>query len=234
MIKKLLGILFFVVALLILIGSIANDTLFNDLGSAAATFGNFLGKLIPIVLYIFSGIFLFAFDNPIKMNYIDGFKKRSKQVNAILPLLLAYFVLFLISCYGLGLSGVDNYVLGFITVLLPYLVPIIVFAIMLPMYALTHNTSKKYFANSDAALNQYLSANETFYAWSEDHSVLASQTVLYFPQLFCVIPFNQIASTKLYKQLGEQGIYINLSNGKKIYVATKHSERVEEAINAKR
>ena len=81
-------------------------------------------------------------------------------------------------------------------------------------------------------MNEYLSVNETFYTWSDDNFVLSSYKVLYFPALFCVIPFNQIASVKPYKQLGEKGVYINLVNGKKICIATKHVERIQDAVNA--
>ena len=106
-----------------------------------------------------------------------------------------------------------------------------IFVYYYQMYALAHNASKKYFISSDGDLNEYLSTNETFYAWSEDYFVLASNKALYFPKLFCVIPFNQISSIKYHKELWEQGIYFNLSNGKKIYIATKHFDRIQEAIN---
>lgn len=232
MVKKVLGGLFFVGALLMLIGSIANGTLFSDQGSAAATYGNFIGTILPIVVYVLSGFFLFTFDNPTKLNYIDGFKKRSKQSFVFIPLIVVYNIFILFCALGVGLSGTDNYILSYIIAIVPYIVPLFIFAYFFPMYALTHNASKKYFINSDTMLNEYLSTNETFYTWSDDNFVLASNKVLYFPKLFCAIPFNQISSLKLYKQLGEQGVYINLVNGKKIYIATKHFERIQEAINA--
>lgn len=67
MVKKVLGSLFFLGALLLLIGAIANGTLFSDRGSVAATYGFFLGTIIPIILYILSGIFLFTFDSATKL-----------------------------------------------------------------------------------------------------------------------------------------------------------------------
>ena len=146
--------------------------------------------------------------------------------------MIAYGVFMLFSAIGVGASGTDNYILSYIIAIVPYVIPLCIFVSFYQMYALTHNTSKRYFINSDSALNEYLSTNETFYAWSEDNFVLASNNVLYFPELFCVIPFNQITSLKLYKQLGEQGVYINLINGKKIYIATKHFDRIQEAVNA--
>ncbi len=232
MAKKVLGSLFFAGALLILIGAIANGTLFSDRGSAAATYGNFLGTILPIVVYVLSGIFLLTFDKSTKLNYIDGFKMRSKQSSKFIPFIVAYGLFILFSAIGVGASGTDNYILSYIIAIAPYIVPLVIFVSFYQMYALTHNASKKYFINSDIALNEYLSTNETFYAWSDDNFVLASDKALYFPQLFCVIPFSQITSIKLYKQFGEQGVYINLSNGKKIYVATKHFDRIQEAIYA--
>ena len=232
MVKKVLGGLFFFGALLILVGAIVNGSLFSDQGSAAATYGNFLGTMIPVVTYVLSGIFLLAFDKPTKLNYIEGFKKRSKQSSKFVPFMIAYVVFMLFSAIGLGASGADNYTLSYIVAIIPYIIPLWIFVSFYQMYALTHNASKKYFMNSDSALNEYLSANETFYAWSEDNFVLASSKVLYFPSLFCAVPFNQISSIKFHKELWEQGVHINLSNGKKIYIATKHFERIQEAINA--
>lgn len=231
MIKKVLGGLFFICALLILIGSIANGTLFSDQGSAAATYGKSIGTLIPIIVYVLSGIFLITLDNPTKLNYIEGFKKRSKQSSKFIIFIVVYVLFILISTIGVVASNAENYVLAYIITVTPYIIPMCIFVYYYQMYALAHNASKKYFINSDGDLNEYLSTNETFYAWSEDYFVLASNKALFFPKLFCVIPFNQISSIKYHKELWEQGIYFNLSNGKKIYIATKHFDRIQEAIN---
>ena len=230
--KKILGGLFFAGALAMLIGAIANGTLFSDQGSEAATYGNFLGTILPVVTYVLSGIFLITFDAPTKLNYIEGFKKRSKQSSKFVLFMVVYGVFMLFSAMAAGASGTDNYVLGFIIASVPYVIPLCIFVSFYQMYALTHSASKKYFINTDSALNEYLSVNETFYTWSEDNSVLASKKVLYFPKLFCAIPFDQIVSLKPYKQLGEQGVYINLMNGKKIYIATKLFDNIQQAVDA--
>lgn len=239
MAKKVLSGLFFAGALLILISAIANGSLFSDQGSAAATYGKFLGTIILIIIYVLCGIFLLTFDNPTKINYIDGFKKRSKQSSVIIAFFVICAVLYGVLFFFSGFwsnsnTGHDDFVSLIIVnvVFNPFLFPFFVFTFLLSKYVVPHAASKKYFMNSDAALNEYLSVNETFYTWSEDNFVLASNKVLYFPQLFCVIPFNQISSTKFYKELWEKGIYINLVNGKKIYIATKHFERIQQAINA--
>ena len=67
-------------ALLILAGAVADGSLFSDQGSAAATYGNFLGTILPVVVYVLSGIFLLAFDKPTKLNYIEGFKKEASNL----------------------------------------------------------------------------------------------------------------------------------------------------------
>ena len=232
MIKKVLGGLFFAGALFMLIGAIANGTLFSDQGSAAATYGYFLGTILPVVVYVWSGFFLLTFDKATKLNYIDGFKKRSKQTAQFSVFVIIYSACVLLAGVGAGTSVSDNFIVAGLVAIVPYAIPMFVFIYLHQMYALTHQASKKYFVNSDSALNEYLSANETFYAWSEDHFVFASNKVLFFPQLFCVIPFHQISSLQAYKQLGEQGVYIHLVNGKKIYIATKHFERIQAAVNA--
>ncbi len=238
--KKVLGYLFFAGAILLLIGTIANGTLFSDQGSTAATYGNFFGTLIPIIVYVLSGIFLITFDTPTKLNYIDGFKKRSKQCSKIVLFISIYVIFLLFSVIGVITS--NNYntalhniiltsILRYIITTLPFILPLVIFVSYFQIYALTHNASKKFFINSDNELHEYLSTNEVFYAWSDDYFVLASNKVLYFPQLFCAIPFNHISSIEIYKQPLEQGVYINLSNGKKIYILTKHFDRIQEAIN---
>lgn len=232
MVKKAFGGLFFAGALFLLIGAISNGTLFSDKGSAAATYGTFLGTIIPVVLYVFSGIFLFTFDDAAKMSYIDGFKKRSKQSSKFVVFIAAYGVLLLFAAIGAGAAGAGYGVLGYIMAFLPYLIPLLVFVVFMQMYAQPHQASAKHFLNSDAALNYYLSNFETFYTYSSDGYVLASNKALFFPELFCVIPFDQISSITLTKQLWEQDVYFYLSNGKKFYIVTKHYDRIMEAMNA--
>lgn len=229
--KKILGILFFVGALLLLVGSVASGSLFSDQGSVATTYGNFLGILVPIILYILSGIFLLTYDNPTKINYIDGFKKRSKQNSKIIVFIVFYAILILITSIGVGASYTDNYFLSFIVAIIPYMIPFMIFCVLLLVCVLPHNASKKYFINNDETLNEYLSASEVFQSYSSDNFVIASGKALYFPKLFCVIPFNQISYIKLTKELWLQYTYFYLQNGKNFYITTKHYDRICEAIN---
>lgn len=232
MFKKVLGGAFFAGALFLLIGAISNGSLSRDHGSSAATFGFFVGTLAPVIIYALSGLFLFTFDNTTTLNYIEGFKKRSKQSSSIVAFIAAYGVLLLFAAIGAGAAGTSLGVLGYLLVFLPYLIPLLVFVVLMQMYAQPHWTSKNYFLHSDEALNYYLSNYETFYAYSSDGYVFASNKALFFPKLFCVIPFDQIASIKLTKQLWEQDVYFHLANGKKFYIVTGHYDRIMDALNA--
>ena len=120
MAKKVLGGFFFAGALLVLIGAIANGSLFSDRGSTAATYGYFLGTILPIVVYVLSGIFLINFDKPEKLNYIDGFKKRSKQSSKVMPFIIVYGVFMLFSAIGVIVSDTDNYTLSYLIAVLPH------------------------------------------------------------------------------------------------------------------
>lgn len=152
MAQKILGALFFIGALLILVGDIANGTLFSDQGSEASTYGIFLGTLIPIVIYVFSGFFLFTFDNATKLSYIDGFKKRSKQSSKFIIFIVAYTILMIFATIGVSKSYTDSFTLSFIKAIIPYIIPLTIFVALLQMYAFPHNASKKNFINNDAAL----------------------------------------------------------------------------------
>lgn len=152
--KKFLGILFFVAALLILAVSIVNGSLFSDKGSVAETYGNFFGTLIPVVFYALSGIFLFKFDNPTKINYIDGFKKRRKQATVVIVLFVVSAVLYFVMSLGLGIvvsakTGLTD--LGPIGLILvnilynPFLYSLIVFLELFFAYVRPYLVCKKVF-----------------------------------------------------------------------------------------
>ena len=97
-------------------------------------------------------------------------------------------------------------------------------------YNRSHNFSKKYFVNSDAALQQYLSANVTFYNAAADGSVYYSNEALFFPKLLCVIPFNQIESTRLSKVLWEQNVEFKCTNGKKLLITNNNYDAIQQII----
>lgn len=233
MIRKILGGLLFVEAALIVIGSIANGSFMSDQGSAAATYGTFVGTMLPVIVNILGGIFLFRFDKVYKQTYIDGFNARKKQCSKFILFVVFYALAMFLAGIGAGASGADNFFLAFIIAALPYFVPMMIFALMLGMYAVPYWACQKNFKFDDATLNEYISVNETFYTYSEDNSVLASNKVLFFPKTFCIIPFDQIASTKFYNAI-EQDIIFTLTNGKKVEIVAnkKKYDSVVSAIEA--
>ena len=230
MTKKILGGLFLAVAAFLLITYIATGTLFADYGSAAFTYGVFIGKLIPIVLYTLSGLFLLGFDKAEKMRYIDGFRCRSKQSKQMIAFIVVYVVIMAFSILTpKDGDSVFEAVLYNIVAMLPYLIPLLVFVIMYMMYAMPHEACKKHIIKNEEALQTYLE-NTHFYSYTSDNTVLANNKVLFFPKQFCIVPYGEIGSTKLVKQLWEQDVYFNLSNGKKFYIVTKHYDRIQQAI----
>ena len=234
MIRKILGILLWIMAALILLGSIANGSFMSDRGSAAATYGAFVGTMLPIVANVLAGIFLVRFDSVYKKTYVEGFKTRKKQCSKIVTFIAVYAVFMFFAGIGAGASGADNYLLAFVVSALPYFVPVMIFAMMLGIYATPFWACQKNFNLDDAMLNEYLSVNETFYSYSEDNTVIASNKVLFFPKTFCTMPFCQIASTK-FKNLGvEQDVVFNLTNGKKIEIVAgkKQYDNIVSAIAA--
>ena len=232
MVKKIFGILFFVVALLALVSVIAGGSLFSDRGSVAATYGNFVGNMLPIVLYVVSGITLLTFESPAKLSYVDGFKKRGKQSPVIMTLLIIYAISYFIVCLGMVLSYSRYSYISSIVAVSAYFIPFMIFLFIFSEEVLPNKASRKYFIKNDADLNEYLSSNETFQSCTSDNTVLASSKALYFPKVFCVVPFDKIASINPKKELWVNYVYFNLSNGKKFYINTKHFDKIQEAINA--
>ena len=234
MLRKILGGLLWAVAALILIGSIANGSFMSDRGSTAATYGAFVGTMLPIVANVLAGIFLMNFDGAYKKTYVEGFKVRKKQCSRIVVFIVVYAVFLLFAAIGAGTSGADNYLLAYIVAALPYFIPMMIFAMMLGIYATPYWACQKNFKFDDAMLNEYLSVDETFYTYSEDNSVIASSKVIFFPKTFCILPFEQIASTQ-FKNLGvEQDVVFSLTNGKKIEIVAgkKQYDSIVSAIAA--
>ena len=120
---------------------------------------------------------------------------------------------------------------GLVTIL-PYFLPFVSFVFMLTMYTLPYNATKKRFLKNNEDVEAYFSADEIFYTYSEDNSVLASNKVLFFPQVFSAIPFDRIASTKHVKTLWEHDVYFNLVNDKSFYIVNKNYDSIQAAINA--
>lgn len=234
MIRKILGGLLFLVAALGLIGSIANGSFMSDRGSAAATYGTFVGTMLPIITNVLAGIFLMSFDGVYKKAYIEGYKARKKQCSKIVLFIIVYAVFMFFACIGVGASETDNYLLAFVVSVLPYFVSLMIFAMMLGIYAMPYWGCQKNFKLDDSMLNEYLSVNETFCSYSEDNSIIASNKVLFFTKTFCTMPFAQIDSVE-FKNIGvEQDVVFKLTNGKKIEIIAgkKKYDNITSAIAA--
>ena len=233
MVRKILSVLLWIESALIVIGSIANGSLLGDAGATAATLGTMVGTLLPVVVNILGGVFLWRFDRVCRQIYIDGFNARKSQCVRILLFVVFYGAAMFLAGIGAGASGADNYTVAFLLSALPYLVPLLIFAGMLGVYAVPYWACIKQFRLDAAALNEYISANELFYTYSEDNSVIASNKVLFFPRIFCIIPFAYIASTQFYNAL-EQDVIFTLTNGKKVSILAnkKQYDSVVAAIEA--
>lgn len=234
MVKKILGGLFWVLSALILIGSIANGSFMSDRGSVAATYGAFAAIMIVIITNIFAGIFLMRFDGVYKKTYVEGFKVRKKQCSKIVLFIVVYGVFMLFASIGVVVSGTDNFFLTYIIAELPYFIPLMIFAAMLGSYAIPYWACQKNIKPDNVLLNEYLSVNETFYTYCEDNSVIASNKVLFFPKIFCMIPFDRIATTKFKNIVIEQDAVITLTSGRKIYIlaSKKQYDGIVSAISA--
>ncbi len=80
MVRKILGGFLFVLATLVLIGSISNGSFMSDRGSSAATYGAFVGTMLPIVANVLAGIFLIRFDDVCKKRTLKDLKREKSNV----------------------------------------------------------------------------------------------------------------------------------------------------------
>lgn len=221
MTKKILGILFFIECALITTILIANNSFMMEQSSVAATYGNFIGTMLPIILTLLSGIFLFRFDKVYKQPYINGFYIRKKQCSKIILFIVFYAIMY---CVGVAKAATSNsFFLPFIITSLMYVVPLAIFAVILGAYAVPYWKCQKNFKFNSTVLNKYISADEIFRPCSEDSYVLLNNKVLFFPKTFCIIPLDRIADIKFYNFI-EQDIIFTLTNGKKIEIPVKQKQ----------
>ena len=182
----------------------------------------------PFVYYSLYGIFLITFDNAEKKDYIQGFKKRRGQT-IVSFILLAINTYFLTSSVSNNVSSSNPIVTAF--VLLAYFVPLLYSILLVSVYAVPYWSCRKTIRKHKDALNEYLADKDAFHAITDDNAVLASDKALFFPKIFCVIPFDQIASVKLVNMFGEPDVYFMLTDGKKCIIITKHFESIKKAID---
>ena len=224
MFKKIVGAFFFVMALIALIGVLA--------GGVVDSIPAVMGAMLPIGMYIFSGIFFFTFDGVYSQPYVKGFQTRGKQNTMIVISMVVYFLFFLITCVSVAAAGGDNYLLDVVTKCWAYFVPFMIFATCFSLYVVPYMSCKKNVLNTPAAVEGYLSANQQYYSFSQTNKVLANEYALFLPRAFCVIPYQQLQTVKHVKQLGEEVVYFYLTNGKKISISTRQYQDIAKALQA--
>lgn len=239
MIKKIFAVIFFVAAVPALIGLFVNTVGIFSLGLYSKALGYLIGGLIGPVLYILSGFFLLFFDRAYKKTYVEGFKLRIKQNVKIILFTVIYGVLTLGSGLVSGLNAKGSLLetwLGWLVTALPYLIPVAVFSAMLGMYVIPFNASRKRFVYNDDMINEYLSGKEELRCYSDDHSVLANEKVIFMPKLFVVIPMEQIASVKFVNMGIEQDVVFEQPDGQKLEVVAgkKKYEAILRAIDTEK
>ena len=229
MIRKIYGVLLLVFAAFLTYSVVYTALLMNDVGYDNP--GYLLGMGLPVVAYLFSGIFLIRFDSVYKKSYVEGFKARRKQCT----LIVVYIVVFFVFAFLGGKSMFDS-IFNLILWAVLYFVPGMFFAIMLAFYAVPYWNCNKKFSYIENALNTYLTPEEAFKSYSEDNFVLANSKVLFLPKIFCVIPLDQIASVKFVNIIVEKDVYFHLTNGKKIEIVAdqKKYESIKAAFEANR
>lgn len=223
--RKILSILFFVAAALLVIGAIANGTLMSNL----------LANLLVTVLYALAGLFLLRFDDVYQKPRVEGFKLRARQCTFIKAFVVVFMLLTLLVAIGVGASGRDNFIVSFPVAALPFFVPMVIFLGFTAVYVIPYQNCRKRIPMDEEQLKAHFADESAFSALTDDGSVLASNEALFFPRLFCLVPFGQIASVKLYNFI-EQDVIFTLTSGKKLELVSskKQFEAIKAAIEARR
>ena len=143
MAKKIFGGLLILAGICALVGAIVNET---------------IGTILPVIVFICSGIFLLTFDNVKKLDYIEGIKKRKTQCTIIIVFVVIYIAMLALASIGIfaslefGLSFPQLMGKWFIAAL-PYIVPLGFFGGMVGMYVTPYSACNKNF-NYNANINK--------------------------------------------------------------------------------
>ena len=209
MAKKIIGVLFFLTAIFLVVGSVFNE-------------GNVIVSAIVAVIYVLSGVFFFGFDSVNRLTYAQGVKRRKTQCAVIVLFIVAYALLFGMANMGAIMAGSDGFGWEYWIAMMPYVIPLIAFGGLLGMYAVPFWACQRQVQVDVTAVNAPLQMLD------EKSGLMANDHVIYFSKTFCPVPFEQIASVE-FKNLGiEQDMYIHLTNGKKIELVA--SRRVYEVV----
>lgn len=80
---------------------------------------------------------------------------------------------------------------------------------------------------SDKTIQKYFSDENSFRSYSPNNFVLANESALLFPKIFCLIPIEQIKEV----QASVFGTRFHFYNGKKITLVTTQHDNIVKAIN---
>ena len=192
-----------------------------------------------VPLMAVTGVFLLVFDNVYNKNYVDGFKSRNTQRTIIIILTviwIIYFISLMLGFFAMIDRGAYRLVPGGFAILsLSLIIPIIpgfIIFRLIDKYSNPYNICKTYYLNTDEAINYYLSGKQ-FTPYSDNAFVVATNEAIFFPELFCLIPIDQIKTVENKKSIDGSKVQINLANGKKIVIYTKQYEDIMKAISSK-
>ena len=203
MFKKIIGVLFVMAAAYSLYSSIASGSIASERA---------VGIIIPIILYTLSGVFLFFFDGIYKLSYAEGYERRKKQNTVIIILTVCFILLTALAGVATVITSRVGRLLAFVVMVLPYAIPLLIFAALLGAYVVPFNSCKRQFGDAGDILSE-----EEFKEYCPKGRVLSSEKHLFFPRSYCVIPMEAIASVKHTNAI-EQDIVFTLKNKKKIEI----------------
>lgn len=223
MLKKIFGILFFLATALLWIGTFANGSM-----GGAQIFANVLAS----AFYIGSGVFLLLFDLPLKKSYLDGFQARERQATLLVVLIVICSLFGVLTAVGsaTGYSIFELVVTALIGAL-PFFIPMLVLSGFVGKYCVPFWMAQIKFGLGKPQIQTIL-VGEEFRNCTDDGSVQVSTKYLLFPDIFVLIPLDQIASVKFYNFI-EQDIIFKLTSGSKFEVVAnkKQFEAVQTIVN---
>ncbi|MBQ9766253.1 MAG: hypothetical protein IJW18_08655 [Lachnospiraceae bacterium] len=214
--KKVLGILFFLIAVLWLVGA-ATGVIRDDYP---------LVQWFGIFVTVGAGVFFFVLDRSDRVSPAKAYKMRSKLVVWYWVFFGSYVLLLAVSyAYGF-LKAMSMYAASDAEKLLtkviyagPAFLLFVIFTAMIETYVIAFISAKSSLAGQN--IMDYLD-NGTFYPVGNSKLIFASDRALLFKKSMVVIPFANIAEVNNKRVLGmEQYIEIKLTNGNKIRLYSK-------------
>lgn len=233
--RKVFGVILCVIGAMALFGAVLNSAWYIGYGDGAALFGYITGQLLALAGFFGGGIFCCLFDRIYKRDYVTGFRMRKKQ-NVWIITFFMYFGIIAVICFLAGMNKVvafsywEAFLLSVLATLV-YWIPWIGFVALLTSYTVSFYSCRKNSGYTDGMLEHILANPYQFHPICTDQSVLASETVLFFPKLFCVIPFERIESVKNVNVIISKSIIIKFTNGKRVEIDSKHYDAIVAAVD---